>query len=101
MAGGLTLIGGALTIASAGAALPILLAGTGLGLASGVGGGAAAVTEKVIKSQQMKAAKSAIEEDALATTHLENKARYLHAQTLQHSGTLFLEITVGNCTIPG
>jgi len=73
VAGGLTLIGGALTIASAGAALPILLAGTGLGLASGVGGGAAAVTEKVIKSQQMKAAKSAIEEDALATTHLENK----------------------------
>ena len=46
LAGGLTLIGGALTIATGGvAAVPVLLAGTGLGLAAGVGGGAAADEE--------------------------------------------------------
>ena len=47
--GGLTLVGGLLTIMSAGAALPVLLVGTGIGLASGVTGGAAAITEKIIK----------------------------------------------------
>ena len=49
--GGLTLVGGLLTIMSAGAALPVLLVGTGIGLASGVAGGAAAITEKIIKVQ--------------------------------------------------
>jgi hypothetical protein len=49
LGGGLTLIGGVLTIMSAGAALPVLLVGTGIGLASGVTGGAAAITEKIIK----------------------------------------------------
>lgn len=39
LAGGLTIIGGALTIASMGAAFPLLVAGTSLGLASGVAGG--------------------------------------------------------------
>ena len=73
LAGGLTLVGGILTIASAGAALPVLLAGTGLGIASGVGGGAAAVTEKIIKSRQMDAARKALEADKLATTHLETQ----------------------------
>ena len=48
--GGLTLVGGLLTIMSAGAALPVLLVGTGIGLASGVTGGAAAITEKIIKA---------------------------------------------------
>ena len=47
--GGLTLVGGLLTIMSAGAALSVLLVGTGIGLASGVTGGAAAITEKIIK----------------------------------------------------
>ena len=60
-----------MTIASAGAALPVLLAGTGLGLASGLTGGAAAVTEKVIKSRQMKEAEIALETDQQATQHLE------------------------------
>ena len=69
--GGLTLIGGILTIASAGAALPVLLAGTSIGLAAGIGGGAAAVTEKIIKSRQMKQAQAAIEADKEATCHLE------------------------------
>eukprot|EP00095_Tigriopus_kingsejongensis_P005247 maker-scaffold353_size198981-snap-gene-0.30 protein:Tk05247 transcript:maker-scaffold353_size198981-snap-gene-0.30-mRNA-1 annotation:"glutamate receptor delta-2-like" len=71
VAGGLTILGGALTIASAGAALPIMLAGTGIGLASGITGGAAAVTEKIIKSKQMKEAGAAIEADKEATEHLE------------------------------
>ena len=38
-----------LTIATAGAALPVLLVGTGIGLVSGVTGGAAAITQKIIK----------------------------------------------------
>ncbi len=48
------------TILSAGAALPVLLAGTGIGLAAGVAGGTAAVTEKVMKSRQMSVAKLAL-----------------------------------------
>ena len=48
------------TILSAGAALPVLLAGTGIGLAAGVAGGTAAVTEKIIKSRQMSVAKIAL-----------------------------------------
>jgi hypothetical protein len=40
--------------------LPILLAGTGIGLAAGVAGGTAAVTEKIIKSRQMTVAKIAL-----------------------------------------
>ena len=81
LAGGLTLIGGALTIVTGGvAAVPVLLAGTGLGLAAGVGGGAAAVTEKIVKSRQMKAARQAIEADAMATAHLQNRVRLKYCQ---------------------
>ena len=69
--GGLTLVGGILTIASMGAALPVLLAGTSIGLASGIGGGAAAVTEKIIKSRQLKQAQESIDADKEATCHLE------------------------------
>lgn len=46
-------------------------AGTGIGLASGIAGGTVAVTEKVLKSRQMKAAKAALEEDH-AMTQVEN-----------------------------
>ena len=66
LAGGLTLVGGALTIATAGAALPFLLVGTGLGLAAGVTGGAAAITEKVIKSKQMAEAEEALKRDRVS-----------------------------------
>lgn len=71
VAGSLTLAGGILTILSAGAALPVLLAGTGMGLAAGVAGGTAAVTEKIIKSRQMTVAKHALEADHAATFVLE------------------------------
>ena len=70
-AGGLTLVGGILTIASAGTALPVLLAGTGIGLAAGIGGGAAAVAEKILNSRQLKQAQASIEADKEATSHLE------------------------------
>jgi hypothetical protein len=73
VAGGLTLIGGALTIATAGAALPVMLAGAAMGLASGITGGVAAISEKVIKSRQMREAETALAEDQLATTHLEER----------------------------
>lgn len=60
-----------MTIATAGAALPVLIAGTSIGLASGLGGGAAAVTEKIIKSNQLKQAQESIDADKEATCHLE------------------------------
>ena len=71
VAGGLTIMGGIMTIASAGAALPVLLAGTGIGIAAGVGGGAAAITEKIVNSRQLKEAKKAVDADSYATFHLE------------------------------
>ena len=72
MAGGLTIVGGALTIATAGAAaLPILLTGTALGLTAGLTGGAAAIADKVIKSNQMKEAEEAIQRDQELSQHLE------------------------------
>jgi len=82
VAGGLTLIGGALTIATAGAALPVLLAGTSLGLAAGVTGGAAAITEKVIKSRQMKEAEEAIAKDKETTEDLEHMVFELRESAL-------------------
>ena len=69
--GGLTMLGGIMTIATAGAALPVLIAGTSIGLASGLGGGAAAVTHKIIKSNQLKQAQESIDADKEATCHLE------------------------------
>ena len=73
LGGVLTVVGGGLTIASAGGAAPVLLTGLGLGLASGFGGGGATITRKIIKSRQMKAAKQAVLEDSLATAQLEAK----------------------------
>ena len=71
LAGGLTAIGGILTVASAGASLPVLIAGTSIGVAAGLGGGAAAVTETIIKSRQLKQAQASIDADKEATCHLE------------------------------
>ena len=69
--GGLTMLGGALTIATAGAALPVFIAGTSICLASGIGEGAAAISEKIIKSKQLKEAQEAIDADKEATSLLE------------------------------
>jgi len=70
LAGGLTLAGGVMTVMTAGAALPVLVAGASLGLASGITGGAAAITKKVLNSQQMKRVEVAIEVDSAATKEL-------------------------------
>lgn len=72
MAGGLTLVGGVLTVLSAGTAVPVLLAGAGIGLASGVTGGAATITNKILSSRQMKEVEIAMEVDAAATKELED-----------------------------
>lgn len=53
------------------AALPVLLAGIIKGLASGIGGGAAAVTEKIIKSWRLNQAQESIDVDKEATSDLE------------------------------
>merc|ERR550532_316068 len=70
LAGGLTLAGGVMTVMTAGAALPVLVAGASLGLVSGITGGAAAITKKVLNSQQMKKVEVAIEVDSAATKEL-------------------------------
>jgi len=70
LAGGLTVAGGVMTVMTAGAALPVLVAGASLGLASGITGGAAAITKKVLNSQQMKRVEVAIEVDSAATKEL-------------------------------
>merc|ERR1712013_624993 len=70
LAGGLTVVGGVMTVMTAGAALPVLVAGASLGLASGITGGAAAITKKVLNSQQMKRVEVAIEVDSAATKEL-------------------------------
>jgi len=70
LAGGLTVAGGVMTVLTAGAALPVLVAGAGLGLASGITGGAAAITKKIMSSKQMSKVKVAIEVDSAATREL-------------------------------
>jgi len=70
LAGGLTVVGGVMTLLTAGAALPVLVAGAGLGLASGITGGAAAITKKIMSSKQMAKVKVAIEVDSAATSEL-------------------------------
>ena len=70
LAGGLTIIGGVMTVLTAGAALPVLVAGAGLGLASGITGGAAAITKKILSSKQMSKVQVAIEVDSAATSEL-------------------------------
>ena len=42
-----------MTVLTAGTALPVLVAGAGMGLASGLTGGAAGITNKVMTSKQM------------------------------------------------
>ena len=54
-----------------------LLAGTSIGLAAGVTGGSAAISEKIVKSRQMKAAKTALEADEKATHDVQEKLQDL------------------------
>merc|ERR1712142_502358 len=70
LAGTLTIAGGVMTVMTAGAAAPVLVAGAGLGLASGITGGAAALTKKILSSKQMKEVEVALEVDAAATSEL-------------------------------
>lgn len=70
LAGSLTVAGGVLTVLTAGAAAPVLIAGASIGLASGITGGAATLTRKVMSSRQMKEVEIALEVDAAATSEL-------------------------------
>jgi len=70
LASGLTMVGGVMTVLTAGAAVPVLVAGAGLGLASGLTGGAAIITSKVMASKQMALVDVAIEVDTAATNEL-------------------------------
>ncbi len=78
-------------MATAGAAaVPILLAGTGLGLTAGITGGAAAITEKIIQSRQMSEAQEAIDKDKVAIPTLLLHGRklwiFLHHQAFFCTG---------------
>ena len=70
LASGLTMMGGIMTVMTAGTALPVLVAGAGMGFVSGLTGGAAIVTNKVMMSKQMTLVNTAIEVDTAATNEL-------------------------------
>ena len=70
LASGLTVMGGVMTVLTAGAAVPVLLVGAGLGLASGLTGGAAVIAKKILSSKQMALVEVAIEVDTAATSEL-------------------------------
>jgi len=70
LASGLTMVGGLMTVLTAGTALPVLVAGAGMGLVSGLTGGAAGITNKVMTSKQMALVNTAIEVDTAATNDL-------------------------------
>ena len=79
LGGGLTVIGGGLTIAATGgiAAVPILLAGAGIGIAGGLTGGTATISEKVVNSKQMKVAKEALINDQECSLELQSQIEAL------------------------
>ena len=54
LASGLTIVGGVMTFVTAGTALPFLVAGAGLGLASGLTGSVATFRNKILSSRQME-----------------------------------------------
>ena len=62
-----------MTVLTAGAAVPVLAAGAGLGLASGLTGASAAISNKIITSRQMARANTAIEVDSAATKDMESR----------------------------
>ncbi len=107
VAGALTVLGGGLTLfASAltagAAAVPMLVAGSALGLASGVTGGAAAVAEKVLKSRQMSEAREAIARDRRATKVLEDRLHRLKEEDLaKQVGDTFATALVFHVSPPG
>ena len=93
VAGGLTLAGGVMTAFTSGPAVPVLMVGAGLGLASGIAGGAASVTETVLSSKQMKRVEVAIEVDTAATSDLETKLEMVKKNDkLSKAAGLFLTV---------
>ena len=95
VAGGLAVTGGVLTILTAGAAAPVLMAGAGVGLASGLTGASASISKKIIKSNQMKKVQQAIDEDAEATKDLE-----IQLETVQNDLTV-LKVADGLISVVG
>jgi len=77
LAGGLTIAGGVMTVMTAGLALPVLAAGAGLGLASGLTGASAALSKKILSSKQMTRVHTAIEVDTAATNDLVSEVEAL------------------------
>jgi hypothetical protein len=64
------MVGGVMAVLTAGAAVPVLIAGAGMGLSSGLTGGAAILTNKVMSSKQMTFVDVVIEVDTAATNEL-------------------------------
>ena len=83
--------GGVLTVLTAGAAVPVLAAGAGLGLASGLTGASATISSKIITSKQMARANLAMEVDSAVTKDLENRVAIVpNDQRMLEAGLLFL-----------
>ena len=79
-----------MTVLTAGAAVPVLAAGAGLGLASGLTGASAAISNKIITSRQMDRANLAIEVDSAATKDLETRVEVVqNDQRMLKAGLLF------------
>jgi len=90
LAGGLTVVGGVMTICSSGPAVPVLLAGAGVGVAVGFAGGAASLVQTVLSSKQMKDVEVAIEVDSAATRELEIDLKIIQREPFLKKATLLL-----------
>ena len=101
VAGVLSLTGGILTFFTAGAAVPILATGLGLGVASGITGGGASLSKHIIKSQQMSKCNRATEADRVSTEELAEEfnifltdiRKILNAQITLDAGKIGYKIT--------
>jgi len=77
LGGGLTIAGGILTLATVGAAAPVLIAGiatSSVGAATNIG---TSIAEKMLNSKQIKDLNTAFERDKMLTTKFENQIEYV------------------------
>ena len=66
--------------------LILFSAGAGIGIAGGVTGGAATISEKVVNSKQMKVAKEALISDQESTLELQSQIEALRLPSIYYIG---------------
>ena len=72
--------------------MPVLAAGAGLGLASGLTGASAAISNKIITSRQMARANLAMEVDSAATKDLESRVEIVQKDQRMLQARLLFQI---------